>query len=408
MKHYINVLLLSTFFSSFIYAQETHYSKDKLSFIDLDRQIENCLDLFLSEKEFNKLKKETGNKVSFKERNIVFNFDTVIARKIHTRGQTTLKFRRKSFSLSFDRKVIIYKNNESKEFQNIYALNLVLDKNYVNNRLAFALLGKIGFPDLYYSYGEVRINNQSEGIYLFIERPQDWAFNEGTPFIIRRGDQHDLTKVITKKKLNPVETQLFTNKCENLYAYLDQYTGEELYKVLSEILNLEMYMKWLAFNFLVKNGDYTDEVYFYIDPGSNRYNIIPWDFDDIFSSVPHEGYDHIDPVIIDKYIFSSEDPLDVKIVEDEYLYSIYLDQFHNILTTLYPEKIKEELEIIFSELYPYYSNEEIMNMSKYDWFDEVNFTTLKKELNSIYSDLLNTRHEILMKLAVREQKNYNN
>ncbi len=211
-----------------------------------------------------------------------------------------------------------------------------------------------------------------------------------------------MTKVITKKKLNPVETQLFTNKCENLYAYLDQYTGEELYKVLSEILNLEMYMKWLAFNFLVKNGDYTDEVYFYIDPGSNRYNIIPWDFDDIFSSVPHEGYDHIDPVIIDKYIFSSEDPLDVKIVEDEYLYSIYLDQFHNILTTLSPEKIKEELEIIFSELYPYYSNEEIMNMSKYDWFDEVNFTTLKKELNSIYSDLLNTRHEILMKLAVRE------
>lgn len=402
MKHYINVLLLSTFFPSLIYAQETHYSKDKLSFIDSNRQIENRLDLFFSEKEFNKLKKETGIKVSFKERNIVFNVDTVIARKIHTRGQTTLKFRRKSFSLSFDRKVIIYKNKESKEFQNIYALNLVLDKNYVNNRLAFALLVKIGFPDLYYSYGEVRINNQSEGIYLFIERPQDWAFNEGTPFMIRRGDQHDLTKVITKKKLNPVETQLFTNKCENLYAYLDQYTGEELYKVLSEILNLEMYMKWLAFNFLVKNGDYTDEVYFYIDPGSNRYNIIPWDFDDIFSSAPHEGYDHIDPVIIDKYIFSSEDPLDVKIVEDEYLYSIYLDQFHNILTTLSPEKIKEELEIIFSELYPYYSNEEIMNMSKYDWFDEVNFTTLKKELNSIYSDLLNTRHEILMKLAVRE------
>ncbi len=172
MKHYINVLLLSTFFPSLIYAQETHYSKDKLSFIDSNRQIENRLDLFFSEKEFNKLKKETGIKVSFKERNIVFNVDTVIARKIHTRGQTTLKFRRKSFSLSFDRKVIIYKNKESKEFQNIYALNLVLDKNYVNNRLAFALLVKIGFPDLYYSYGEVRINNQSEGIYLFIERPQ--------------------------------------------------------------------------------------------------------------------------------------------------------------------------------------------------------------------------------------------
>jgi len=402
MKHFINVLLLSTFFFSFLYAQETHNSKDKLSFIDLNRRIENRLDISLSEKEFNKLKKETGYKVSFKERKIVFNIDTVIARKIHTRGQTTLKFRRKSFSLSFDRKVIIYKNNESKQFQNIYALNLVLDKNYVNNRLAFALLGKIGFPDLYYSYGEVRINNQSEGIYFFIERPQDWAFNEGTPFIVRRGYQQDMNKVLKKKKLYPVEAQLFTNKYENMYEYLDEYSGEELYKVLSEILNLEMYMQWLAFNFLVKNGDYTDEVYFYIDPANNRYSIIPWDFDDIFSSVPHEGYDHIDPVITDKYIFSSEDPLDVKIVEDEYLYSIYLDQLQNLLTILSPEKIKEELEIIYSELYPYYSSEEIITMSKYDWFDEVNFTTLKKELNSIYSDLLNTRHEILLKLAGRE------
>ena len=393
---------MSTYFSSFLYAQETYYSKDKLCFIDLNRQIENRVDLFFSEKEYNKLKKETGNKVSFKKRNIVFNIDTVIARKIHTRGQTTLKFRRKSFSLSFDRKVIIYKNNMSKEFHNIYALNLVLDKNYVNNRLAFALLQKIGFPDLYCSYGEIRINNQSEGIYLFIERPQDGALKEGTPFIIRRGDQQDMTKVLTEKKLNPVETQLYTNKFGDLYAYIDHYNGEELYKVLSDIIDLEMYMQWIAFNFLVKNGDYTDEVYFYIDPGNNRYKIIPWDFDDIFSSVPHEGYDHIDPVIIDKYIFSSEDPLDVKIVEDEYLYSIYLDQLHSILTILSPEKIKAELEIIFSELYPYYSNEEIMTMSNYDWFDEVNFTTLKKELNSIHSEILNTRHEILLKLAGRE------
>jgi len=402
MNHFINVLLLSAFISGFLHAQETHYSKDKLSFIDLNRPIENRLTFNLSEKEFNKLKKETGNKVYFKERNIVFNFDTVIARKLKTRGQTTLKFRRKSFSFSFDRRVIVHKYDESKEFQNICALNLVLDKNYVNNRLAFALLKKIGFPDLYYSYGEVRINNQSEGIYLFIERPQDWAFNEGSPFIIRRGGQQDMAKVFTEKKLNAVETQIFENNYENMYAYLGQYRKEELYKVLSEIMNLEMYMKWLAFNFLVKNGDYTDEVYFYIDPENNRYNIIPWDFDDIFASAPHEGYDHIDPFIKDKYIFSSEDPLDVKIVEDEYLYSVYLDQLHKILNILCPENIKEELEIIFSELYPYYSHEEIMSMSKYDWFDEVNFTTLKKELNSIYSDLLNTRQEILLDLAGRD------
>ena len=58
---------------------------------------------------------------------------------------------------------------------------------------------------------------------------------------------------------------------------------------MSQWIDLDIYMKWLAFNFFIRNGDYTDEVYFYMDPATGKYRIIPWDYDDIFASGPHEG-----------------------------------------------------------------------------------------------------------------------
>jgi len=45
--------------------------------------------------------------------------------------------------------------------------------------------------------------------------------------------------------------------------------------MLSKWVDIDSYLKWLAFNFLVRNGDYTDEVYFFADPGTGKFNIIP-------------------------------------------------------------------------------------------------------------------------------------
>ena len=48
-------------------------------------------------------------------------------------------------------------------------------------------------------------------------------------------------------------------------------------------------MRWLAFNFLVRDGDYTDEVYLYIDPELKKFKLIPWDYSNLFLTAPHEG-----------------------------------------------------------------------------------------------------------------------
>ena len=93
-------------------------------------------------------------------------------------------------------------------------------------------------------------------------------------------------------------------------------------------------MKWLAFNFIVKNGDYTDEVYFCIDPAVDKFKFIPWDYDDIFAIAPHEGNAIKKDAIGNKLIFSSEDKLDQKIANDAYLYHIYLSVFQKTLKLL--------------------------------------------------------------------------
>jgi spore coat protein CotH len=41
---------------------------------------------------------------------------------------------------------------------------------------------------------------------------------------------------------------------------------EGLYTSLSEYFDLEGYVKWIALNFLVHNGDYCDAIFFYLDP----------------------------------------------------------------------------------------------------------------------------------------------
>lgn len=147
-------------------------------------------------------------------------------------------------------------------------------------------------------------------------------------------------------------------------------------------------MKWLAFNFFVRNGDYTDEVYFFVDPGTNKFSIIPWDYDDLFSAAPHEGNVESRKLLGDKLFFSTEDLLDKKIVTDPYLYKIYLIQFGELMNQLTTDVLKRVFENMYAELYPYYSNNEIISKSRYDLYKDANLINLKSDMLSLYKQLI--------------------
>ena len=250
------------------------------------------------------------------------------------------------------------------------------------------MMEKIHLFGLFYSFGELYINGESQGICMVIERPEDWAIKKkNSPLIIRRGYNETVDKMEPGKEVAEKEVKNFAGYYKLIYKSLRKYKGEELYRQLTQWIDLDNYMQWLAFNFLVRDGDYTDEVFLYIDPETNKFRIIPWDYDDLFLPAPHEGNRESRKVLGDKMIFSSEDELDVRIATDPYLYKVYLQNLKEIVDQLPAEVLKEVFENTYAELYPYYSKNELIRMSVYDSHRETNMSILENDMRSLFMQL---------------------
>jgi spore coat protein H len=246
-------------------------------------------------------------------------------------------------------------------------------------------MDEIGIFNLFYSFCDLSINGKSEGFFMIIEPPEDWATRkENSPLVLRRGYNHKIEKTKSGKKSDRDDVKMYKKYYSQIYKDINKFEGEELYAALSERLDLDCYMKWLAFNFIVHNGDYSDEVFFYIDPEIKKYRIIPWDYDDIFARAPHEGSLQRNQAIGDKLIFSSEDDLDKKIASDPYLYKVYLIKFNEVLEILSPAVLKQVFENTYAELYPYYSNKDIISNSEFDVYKDANIDNLKSYMVTIY------------------------
>jgi spore coat protein H len=390
--------LLTLFCTSHSYPPETT-SDSELSLTDTTRIIENRIEFYLSNAVYRKIEFTDGRKVNLGKPPAWINGDTVEVKKLKTRGKSTLYLRRKSFTIHLKDKVGLKYNGNEEKFKKFYAISLCMDRNYIRNRLAFGMMRELGLFELFFSYGELRINGQSEGIYLFVERPEDWAIKmRDSPLVIRRGFGHNVDKLKTAKDTDNAVRRKYKRNFKQIYRILNKYDGEMLYNQLSEWIDLELYMKWLAFNFLIRNGDYTDEVYLYIEPGEDRFKIIPWDYDDIFARQPHEGMEQVHRALKKKHIFSSEDQLDRRIALDPYLYEKYLHQLNDVLKLLTPGLIKNIFEETYAEVYPYYLNEDIIHMSVYDAFKNANLGNLAFDLCNTYETLLLTWSNVTKEL----------
>jgi hypothetical protein len=113
---------------------------------------------------------------------------------------------------------------------------------------------------------------------------------------------------------------------------------------------------------------------------------------------PHEGNFEISKIPGDRLIFSAEDLLDKKIASDPYLYQIYLIQLRELLDHLSPAVLKRIIENTYSELCPFYSNNEIINMSGCDAYKNASFERLKNDMFSIFSQLIISRDTYLNNL----------
>lgn len=384
--------------------QEAQKGYEKLDLSDQGFKIENSISLNISSSGYEEIKSVTGTKTEVNARLVIINGDTLEPEKIDTRGQTTLFYRRKSYSFDLQTEATFHHGEKKKTLKKFYLISLSMDRNYATNRLAFGMMQTAGIFHLFYAYGELHINGQSEGICMVVEKPEDWAINKmGSPVLIRRGYNHALDKMKSGKKADKETIRKYRTSFSQIYKSLNRYTGEELYKAISNLLEIDDYMKWLAFNFYIRNGDYTDEVYFFVDPDSRKLNIIPWDYDDIFSTGPHEGLVESRKVTGNNLFFSTEDDLDKKIVTDHYLYKMYLVQFEELMNELTDDVLKSIFEWTFAELYPYYEDEEIISLSRFDRYKDLDLAGLKTNLQTIFDQVIISRNTYI-KLIADQQK----
>ena len=307
--------------------------------------------------------------------------------EMKVRGKNSVNFQRKSFSVKLDEPIFIEDRDQGtiKMLSRFKLLALAMDYTYIEYRLAFGLMEESDLMPLFFKFVEFRINGATQGIYLLVEDPEQFYKEFGSEFILRRGYNHGIWDADYEPLNHFIPEKDYVARFNEIYSLISELEGEELYEELLQRIDLKQYFRKMSIDYLVMNGDYTDELYLYsiVEQDVIHYRLIPWDYDDIFESQPHEvgstwgpgnlfgtrfygTYQDVLDEIGDKLIFSIEEDLDYVIARDSFLYARYEEEISGFIAGLGTQIFDRLFNQLESELTPFYNNEEVVAQSKFD------------------------------------------
>jgi spore coat protein H len=314
-------------------------------------------------------------------------------KEIRIRGKSALHYQRKSYAVKLSRPVTV-SGRDGSEFKQLTRFKLIamaMDYTYIEDRIGYGLLEEHDLMPLFFRFVELKINGNTQGVYLLVEDPEQYYLEHGSEFILRRGYYHSMDDSDYSPLYNNIPRETYESAFLEIYSSLTLFEGEALYNALNKRLNMEQYFMKMGIDYLLQNGDYSDEVYLFslISQDEIRFNIIPWDYDDLFKSSPHEvgltwgvgklfgdrfyaTHQDILDEIGQKMIFSVEDDLDYKIAMDPYLYEQYENTLADLLDRISEGDIDQLFNQVKEELTPFYNHKEIVAQSRFD-ADETNF-----------------------------------
>jgi spore coat protein H len=355
---------------------------------------------------------------------LLFAGDTYTINRFEIRGDNTLNFTRKGFGVNMDRKLTLFNPEEKKErkYEEFKLLAMVYDYTYIENSTAVGLFKEVDLWPVYSFFTEVRLNDHTQGLYHFVQDPVEYFIEQrNASFVVRRGYDH----VVKAYAINPgyqQNTGEYINRLDKIYSMLPEYSGRQIFDTLSTYIDLDQYFTKLSIDMLIKNGDYSDEIFFYskIKDGREVLGVFPWDYDDIFADQPHEigrtwatgsvfgqrDYYSMDDIIADvgsKLLFSIEDDLDYLIAKDDFLYQEYLKTLRTVIAKIDQAAIDKIFDYTFAHIGPFYANDSIVTQSKYD-VDETNYDLLVANLAEKRKMLKDRRNWILSELDKQQKK----
>jgi len=309
--------------------------------------------------------------------------------EIQNRGQTSLKkFSRKNLSVKVDKD---HASDQHKKMHigHVESSKIILsagpeDGLLLKNKISYALLKLVGISSLETEYAEVILNGKSQGLYMITDNPSDYMTKDkDADVVFRRRYNDDIEIKDAKKEMSQTEIKSAQKQLMNLHRKLTSLKGEQFINEISKQMNLKNYMKWMALNYILKNGDFVDEVYFYGKKqadGTMYFDIAPWDLDDTFSKqmhleqIPTFPNNAMGSESDKQLIYNYEGRIDLAIAKDPVLLEMYFNEMAEVVTQI--DDIA--LEAIFADVRH--------DVSVYTQDQDIQKAGLQDPIKAIYND----------------------
>ena len=128
-----------------------------------------------------------GERMTLKSPVFLINGDTTVVKEVHSRGNNSLTFEHKSLSVELEKAIALSVDGEKTKMKKFDLLNLVMDKYLWHNRWAYLAMSDAGIFPLVNTFCTLWINEQPQGIYLLVEKPQHYTASIKSPYMMRRG-----------------------------------------------------------------------------------------------------------------------------------------------------------------------------------------------------------------------------
>lgn len=332
--------------------------------------------------------------------------------EIETRGKGCLFAFRKCFGVEMDGSMALGQN----QFKKFDLISMREDIGYTNLHIGMNIFSELKMFFLKRDYVQLFINNANWGLYTIVDAPNYYFKTElKTPFagrtkgpLYRFGTRYfDSNQTLFTEKEFLKELKSLTKMAKRNHS-----RGDQLYRLLKEKMDIDQYLKLIGVQNLLQNGDYSDEVYFYVDPiqykkGKIYFKVMTWDTDVLFSEPHSTPYNNIlwKKRLSRTLFYSMENKLDRTLAKDAYInlkMAVILKQ--TLEQELTYKKIKEVMAKTKAQITPYLQTS-ILAPSTYDFKPKVRNTpyTLSEIVNLLQEKemlLLQRRLDLISRCLV--------
>lgn len=287
---------------------------------------------------------------------------------IESRGQSSIQFQRKNYAI---------KSVDSHVLSKTILTAGSMDPLNIKNQIMYKLYRLVGVPALETRLAELSINQKSEGLYMITQAPEHFLLdnNFGYDIVLRRryADVIELKKA--KKSLSEAEVVEYMTSLSQLHKKSRQLKGSALLDFLASNLDLKSYFRMLGINYLTKNGDFADEIFFAGKKDANghiKFVAVPWDLDDSFAIEMHKqnipfspnaGREELAERVL---MYGFESQADQAIAGDSTVLKAYFAELKEMMSLLTPEVLSGIVEKVTSDVRPYLAIPEVLESGRWD------------------------------------------